>query len=39
MQNVGDTGVINGVTYTVVDEAMLREMVDNEEDVTKASNN
>ena len=33
--NVGDTGVINGVTYTVVDEAMLREMVDNEEDVTK----
>ena len=33
---VGDTGVINGVTYTVVDEAMLRAMVDNEEDVTKA---
>ena len=33
--NVGDTGVINGVTYTVVDEAMLREMVANEEDVTK----
>ena len=32
--NVGDTGVIDGVTYTVVDEAMLREMVDNEEDVT-----
>ena len=32
---VGDTGVINGVTYTVVDEAMLRAMVDNEEDVTK----
>ena len=32
--NVGDTGVINGVTYTVVDEAMLREMVENEEDVT-----
>ena len=32
--NVGDTGVINGVTYTVVDETMLREMVDNEEDVT-----
>ena len=24
--NVGDTGVVNGVTYTVVDEAMLREM-------------
>ena len=33
--NVGDTGVINGVTYTVVDEGMLREMVANEEDVTK----
>ena len=33
---VGETGVINGVTYTVVDEAMLREMVANEEDVTKA---
>ena len=33
--NVGDTGVINGVTYTVVDEAMLRDMVANEEDVTK----
>ncbi len=33
--NVGDTGVIDGVTYTVVDEAMLREMVANEEDVTK----
>ena len=32
--SVGDTGVINGVTYTVVDEAMLREMVENEEDVT-----
>ena len=35
MPNVGDTGVINGVTYTVVDETMLREMVANEEDVTK----
>jgi surface protein len=33
--NVGDTGVINGVTYTVVDEAMLREIVANEDDVTK----
>ena len=33
--NVGDTGVIDGVTYTVVDEAMLREMVGNEQDVTK----
>lgn len=34
--NVGDTGVIDGVTYTVVDEAMLRNMVGNGEDVTKA---
>ena len=34
---VGDTGVINGVTYTVVDEAMLREMIANEEDVTKVA--
>ena len=33
--NGGDTGVINGVTYTVVDETMLRAMIDNEEDVTK----
>ena len=32
--NAGDTGVINGVTYTVVDEAMLRTMVDNGGDVT-----
>ena len=31
---VGDQGVINGVTYTVVDETMLREMVANEEDLT-----
>ena len=33
--NVGDTGVLDGVTYTVVDEATLRTMVANEEDVTK----
>ncbi|MDB9994433.1 BspA family leucine-rich repeat surface protein, partial [Flavobacteriaceae bacterium] len=33
--NVGDTGVINGITYTVVDETMLREMIANEEDETK----
>ena len=26
--NVGDTGVIDGITYTVVDEAMLRAMVE-----------
>jgi surface protein len=32
---VGDTGVINGITYTVVDEDMLRDMVANEEDATK----
>ena len=32
---VGETGVVNGVTYTVVDEAMLREMIADEEDVTK----
>jgi surface protein len=32
--NVGDTGVIDDVTYTVVDEAMLRTMVVNGEDVT-----
>ena len=35
--NVGDIGTINGVEYTVVDEAMLREMVANEEDVTKVA--
>ena len=35
--SVGDTGVIDGVTYTVVDEAMLREMVENEQDVTKVA--
>ena len=35
--NVGDTGVIDGVTYTVVDEAMLRQMVANEEDLTKVA--
>ena len=33
--DVGATGVIDGITYTVVDEVMLRDMVDNEEDVTK----
>ncbi len=26
---VGDTFKVNGITYTIVDEAMLREMVDN----------
>ena len=35
--NVGDIGTINGVEYTVVDEAMLREMLANEEDVTKVA--
>ena len=33
--NVGDTGVIDGVIYMVVDEAMLRAMAVNEEDLTK----
>ena len=33
--NVGDTGVIDGVIYTVVDEAMLRAMIANEENVTR----
>ena len=35
--NIGDTGVIDGVTYTVVDYDMLKEMVDNDEDVTKVA--
>jgi len=33
--NVGDQGVIDGITYTVVDQEMLLEMVENGEDVTK----
>ena len=33
--NVGDTAILNGVTYTVVDEALLRDMVANGQDVTK----
>ena len=33
--NIGDVGEINGISYTVVDEAILREMVANEEDITK----
>ena len=32
---VGDTGVINGDTYTMVDETMLRAMIDNDEDISK----
>ena len=32
---VGDTGVIDGITYTVVDEATLRAMVTADKDVTK----
>ena len=35
--NVGDMGVIDGVTYTVVNDAMLRDMVANGEDVTKVA--
>ena len=31
---VGDTGVINGITYTVVNESMLRQMVNNNEDIS-----
>ena len=31
----GDTGVINGVTYTVVNDVKFIEMVTNQEDVTK----
>ena len=31
---VGDSGIIQGITYTVVDEAILRNMIFNEEDVT-----
>ena len=34
---VGDAGAVNGVAYTVVDEAMLRDMIDNGEDVTKVA--
>lgn len=31
----GETGVIDGVVYTIVDETMLRDMVFNGEDITK----
>lgn len=33
--NVGDVGTVNGVEYTIVDRAMLDQMIENEEDVTK----
>ena len=33
--NIGDVGIIDGVTYTVVDEAMLRAMVDNGLNITR----
>ena len=33
--NVGDTGEINGVIYTIVDEMTLRNMVYDNEDVTR----
>ena len=33
--NIDDTGVINGVTYTVVNRTRLRKMIANKEDVTK----
>ena len=32
---VGDTGLLDGIMYKVVDETMLREMVNNNEDVTR----
>jgi surface protein len=32
---VGDKGIIDGVEYTIVNESTLREMVANDEDVTK----
>jgi len=32
---VGQTGEVNGVVYTIVDEAKLRYMIENGEDVTK----
>ena len=31
---VGDTGVLNGVTYTIVDEATLRTMIENDSTLT-----
>ena len=33
--DVGDKGIIDGVEYTIVDEDTLRQMVANDEDVTK----
>ena len=33
--NIGDTGVINGVTYTVVDKEMLQQMIWDNEDISK----
>ena len=35
--NIGDVGVINGVEYIVVDWNLLREMIANNEDVTKVA--
>ena len=32
---VGDKGIINNIEYTIVDEATLRQMVSNYEDVTE----
>jgi len=32
---VGQQGILNGETYTIVDETMLRDMAENDEDVTK----
>jgi len=32
--NIGDVGIVNGVEYTLVDRAMLDEMIANDEDLT-----
>ncbi len=32
--NIGDTAVINGINYVIVDESILRQMVNDDEDVT-----
>ena len=32
--NIGDVGIVNGIEYTVVDRAMLDEMIANDEDLT-----
>ena len=34
--NVGDVGTVNGIEYTIVDREMLDQMLENNEDVSKA---